>query len=289
MKRFIKTLCLMLSIAMLSVTALSLAACEDIKKVEITVSVYDISNSKQVEKTFTVDFYRHLADDTTDAILSYVKEGYYDGLPFYKFASANTSQIMLGDIKLDGNAVKLHDADYVKNIDGEFNAAGVVGSDLKNVEGSLGLWRTWFESGAYNKNSDAAFNSGRATLYMPTSEITGYDGYFCVFGKIDLEDTDTKEAFALIKAVLANSDYYTSYTVYYTGEYGISGETLEYHCEPTEDYKEKTEDETFANNVFKAKGEQFVCFNSKEICVPIATVGGIENSITAKIVSAKVK
>ena len=289
MKRFIKTICLILSVAMLFVTALSLAACEDIKTAEITVSVYDIENGKQVEKTFSVDLYRHLADETVDAISSYAKQGYYDGLPFYKFVGSNTSQIMTGDIKFDGGAVKLQDADYVKNIAGEYKAAGVVGSDLKNEEGALGLWRTWTANGAYSKNNDAANGSGRATVYMPTSAITGYDGYFCVFGKIDLEDDETKEAVSLIKAVFGNSDYTTSYTVYYTGEYGEQGEKLVYNCILTSEYNEKLEDDAFKDSVFKAEGEQFVSFNSHEITVPMATVGGVENTVTAKIVSVKIK
>lgn len=289
MKGFIKAICLTLSVAMLFITALSLAACEDIKKAEITVSVYDIENGKQVEKTFSVDLYRHLADDTVDALSSYAEKGYYDGLPFYKFAGSNTSQIMLGDIKLDGGAVKRQNADYVKNIDGEYKAAGVVGSDLKNEEGALGLWRTWSASGAYNKNNDAANSSGKATVYMPTSAITGYDGYFCVFGKMDLEDTDTKDAVALIKAVFGNSDYTTSYTMYYTGEYGEQGEKLVYNCILTSEYNEKLEDDAFKDSIFKAEGDQFVSFNSQEITVPLATVGGVENTVTAKIVSVKVK
>lgn len=285
MKRLIKTVCAMLSLTLLAGATLSLAACEDIKKVEVIVAVYDIDSGKQVEKTVEVSLYRHLADDTVDAIKSYVENGFYDGLSFYKFADSDTNRIMIGNLKAENGTVNLHDADYVKNVEGEFNAAGVVGSDLKNTEGSIGLWRTWFENGGYNKNSDAAFSSGRATLYMPTSDISAYDGYFCVFGKFDLEDSETKEAVSLIKAVLGSSDYSTSYTVYYTGEYG----NLTYHCDLTSEYEEKIKDETFANSVFNAKGEQFVSYNSRKIIVPVATVGGVENYITAKVISAKLK
>lgn len=288
MKRFSKTLCLILSFAMLLGACFSLAACEDIKKIEITVSVYDISNNKQTEKTITLELYRHLAPDTVDAIKEYVNKGFYDGLPFYKFASSYSNQIMFGDYELSDGAVTIHDADYVKKIDGEFEKAGVVGSDLVNEDGSVGLWHTWYERDGYTGNNDAAKNSGKATIYMPTQNISGYNGYFCVFGKIAADD-ETAEAISLIKSVLSNYEYYTEYTVYYTGEYGENGETLEFHCDLTGDYEEKTEDEDFSDSVFKAEGEQFVCFNSQKIYVPVATVNGKENVVTAKIVSAKVK
>ena len=284
MKRFIKTICLTLCIALLSVTCLSLAACEDIKKLEVKISVYDSSTNNQVEKTVTVELYRHLAGDTVDAILSYVKEGFYDGLPFYK-TDDYSSQIMVGDYEYDGT-LKLHTADYIKNIDGEFEKAGVTGSDLKNAEGYIGLWRTWAAEGSYKSNKDAAFNSGKATVYMPTGTLSGYDTYFCVFGMFDLEDEDISNTVSLIKAALSNSDQTVSYTVYYTGDYGEDGSTLVYHCDLTSDYEEKIEDEDFKDSVFEAERSQFVSFNSRKITLPYNSVN---NQITAKIVSVKVK
>ena len=285
MKRFVKALCLMLCVAMTAVTCLSLVACENIKKLEVKVSVYDIGNSKQVEKTITVKLYRHLAPDTVDAILTYAKEGFYDGLPFYKL-NDYSSQIMAGDYEFTDGALKLYNAEYVKSTEGEFEKAGTVGSNLKNAEGYIGLWRTWEASSSYNKNSDAAFNSGKATVYMPTADISGYDGNFCVFGMIDLEDEITSETVSLVKAVFGDSDNTVSYTVYYTGEYGEQGEKLEYHCELTTDFDEKMEDDDFSDSVFKAEGTQFVCFNSRKITVP---VNSSTNQITAQIVSVKVK
>lgn len=283
MKRFIKALCLTLSLAMLFITVFSLAACEDLKTVEVKVSVYDITNEKMVDKTVKITLYRHLADDTVDAITEYLNKGYYNNLILYKNADNYTNQIMLGDLNYNNGSVYDYasSVDYVKNIVPEFNAAGVTGSDLKNVEGSIGLWRSWYAKDFYTSNSDKAFESGKSTIYMPTTDINGFNGYFTVFGKIELTDTETSEAIALIKSVLNNSSYYTQYTIYYTGEYG----NLAYNCMLTSEFEKQNEE--FKESVFTAEGEQFISFNSRKINVPVAEIGGVK-TVCAKVVSVSV-
>lgn len=285
MKRFFKTLCLMLSLAMLFTTVLSLAACEDLKTVEVKVSVYDITNEKMVDKTIKITLYRHLADDTVDAITDYANKGYYNDLILYKNAESNTTQIMIGDVNyINGNVVDYASSvDYVHSVAPEFNAAGVTGSDLKNVEGSVGLWRSWYESGSYTSNVNEAFNSGKSTLYMPTADITSFNGYFTVFGKIDLTDTETSEAISLIKSVLNNSTYYTQYTIYYTGEYG----SLAYNCMLSSEFDEQFKDEEFKESVFAAKGDQLVGYNKRKINVPVAELGGVR-TVCVKVTSVSV-
>lgn len=277
MKRLLKLVCCALSVFLLVATCFSLVACEDIKKAEVTVSVYDASSNKQVEKTVSVKLYRHLAPNTVDTIMEYAGKGYYDDLVFYKATSYST-QVLVGGVKFADGQVVNYTADYVKKIDGEFKAAGTVGSNLLNENGALGLWRTWYENGNYNKNGDAAFNSGEATLYMPTSTKSDYDGYFCVFGELDLDDEETSDAVSLVLNVLNNSAYTTSYTQYYTGEYG----SLTYHCVPTDDFDSDTE-------VFEAKGDQFVSYNKTELKIPVAEIDGVANTVTAKIVKVTIK
>ena len=277
MKKLLKLVCIALSVCLLVATCFSMVACEDIKTAEVTVSVFDASSNKNVEKTVSIKLYRHLAPNTVDAITDYAKQGYYNDLVFYK-NNAYATQVMVGGVKFDNGNVVNYTADYVKNIDGEFKAAGVVGSNLVNENGAIGLWRSWYENGDYNKNSDAAFGSGAATLYMPTSTKTDYDGFFCVFGELDLDDEETTDAMSLILSVLNGSTYSTSYTQYYTGEYG----SLTYHCVPTDEFGSETE-------VFEAKGDQLVSYNKTELKIPVAEVDGVTNTVTAKIVKVTVK
>ncbi len=288
MKRLLRYLSVML-IAVLSLSVcFSLAACEDIKKLEVKISVYDVANKKNVESTLSVDLYRHLAPDTVDAVIKYAKEGFYDGLPIYKFATDNGSQYMMGDYKLNGTAVEKNEAEYVKNIDGEFNASGVIGSDLLNKKGSVGLWRTWeagaSDNGSFTKNSDKAFSSGSATWFMPTDTLSGYNGYFCVFAQIDTGNKTNAKIYDYLSAVFADTSCYVSYTVYYTGE---DYDSLEFHAETTEEFNARSDE--YKESVFTAKGEQFVCYNKTEIYMPFATIGGVENSVAAKVLSVTVK
>ncbi|MDY6368048.1 MAG: peptidylprolyl isomerase [Clostridia bacterium] len=288
MKRFLKTACVLLSVLMLFAAFMTLAACEDLKTVNVKVSVYDASSEKMVEKTVKITLYRHLADDTVDAITDYINKGYYNDLVLYKNTESNTQQIMIGDLNYKNGQVVDYasSVSYVHAIAPEFNAAGVTGSDLKNTEGSIGLWRTWLANGSFSSNVDAAFNSGWSTLFMPTTDINSYNGYFTVFGKIELTDEETSEAVALVKNVLNSGkegEQIAYYTVFYTGEYG----NLVYNCMPSDEFDEQyASDEDFKNSVFAAEGEQFVSFNRRKIVVPVGDLGkGGDKVITAKIVS----
>jgi cyclophilin family peptidyl-prolyl cis-trans isomerase len=288
MKRFIKFICTALVAILSSAICLSLVACEDITSLSVTVSIYDKDASKNVEQTIEIDLYRHLAPDTVDAILSYVEQGYYNDLLFYKNADseAYTSQVMVGDYAFVNGAINAYTQDYVSPIDGEFEKAGVTGSNLLNIKGAVGLWRDWNKGDTYKQNSSNSYNSGKATWYMPTTNLTGYDGYFCMFGQIDLDDEDTATALSDLIALFSDSELYTSYTVYYLGD---DVEDLTLVIETTEDYQEKIDNKTLEEaDIFSPEDDQLNSYAKREIYMPIATINDVENVITAKILSVEV-
>ncbi len=268
MKRIFKVLVNVMAVLMLSVFALGLFGCQDIKKLQVTVEV------DEKEYTLSVDLYRHLAPNTVDAIVGYVNEGYYNGKVFYKFESTNNKQIMMGDLYFDesGAIQKAKKAE----IKGEFTNNGVKGSDLISAKGYIGLWRTWYDYGEDNsfKKSDDARDSGSATWYMPTetTELSNYNGNFCVFAKFDVNDDANKNAYNALADIFASSDNYTTYVIYYTGEYDAdkkdSDYGLEYHCITKEAYallSAEEKEEIFAT---EDKKGQLVCYNATNVQVP---------------------
>ena len=218
----------LIAILMLVVVLASCMACEDIKTLKITVDVYqglETTTPKSYEVKF--DLYRHLAPETVDGVQSLVKNGYYENTIFYKYANENTEQVMLGDYVYDANAtgdVKFKDNTKTKSyIKGEFEKAGVKGTDLVHEKYSIGLWRLYDVNLANYGGSvakldgvDSVYNSGSSSLFMPTSTLSGYNGYFTVFGKIT--DDDSKENFDKIVTALNDGTYYATYTVFWTGD-----------------------------------------------------------------------
>ena len=286
MKRFTKILFNIVACVMVVGACLGLTACEDIKKLEVTVSVYDADESAIVDKTLTVDLYRHLAPETVDHIINEcVNKGYYNDAIFYKFSNTNTNPIMMGDLLYKGGEVKQNDSVSVPTVKGEFTNGGTIGSNLLHKEGSIALWRTW-TAGDNSYSTSGSVKTGRGTWMMPTSAISGYDDWFCIFAQIDLEDEDNSETWNAIKSVFSSSEDYVEYVIYYTGNYDANGSFannhgLTFHCETAEDFEELDTDDYFT-----AEGGQFVCYNKTTVKVPFATVNNA-SQIGAKIKSIK--
>ncbi len=283
MKRTFKKIVSLLAVAVMSVCCFSFAACEDIKTLEIQIQAYNYTDKATYEDvTLTVDLYRHLAPKTVDAIVEYVEEGYYDNTTFY-LLKEYSNQIMVGDLKLDGKTIKQNATK--PTVAGEFEKGGTTGSDLVNNEGYVGLWRSWASQGAekssYKQNN--GMTSGSATWYIPTAEIADYNGYFCVFGKFDLENEDNKTAIDYIKSALNNNS--EQYVIYYTGEYNAEAENngLTFNCISLDDFNALSEDDK--DKIFVAEGNQLVSYNQKTISVPKFegdSAGAMIKSITVK-------
>lgn len=273
MKRFFTFVMAML---MAFACTMTLAGCSkaDIKNLQLTIQLYDYANDKQVEYTMDIDLYGHLAPKTVDAIVSYVNENYYNDTVFYKTSSYD-SQIMIGDYKFDDELL-------VKNAEkptlaGEFTYGGQKtegGSPLSAKKGTIGLWRSWYaQDDSYTGRN--ATNSGSATWFIPTQDISSYNDYFCIFAQYDLDKADNQQVIDALTSIFANEENYATYVVYYTGEY----DSLQYHCVAKEDFDaDKIED------LFEAKDNQLVCYNKTEIKVPVTPTG----AIAAKIVSGTV-
>ena len=292
MKKIRKLFINIVAMLLVAFSCLSLTACEDIKTLEIKVNVYNTTSSKMEEKTLEIDLYRHLAPNTVDTIVNYVEEGYYNDTFFY-VNEANGSQVMLGDLKFTADKTIVQNLDNGKlkdAINGDFEMNNVKGSNLTNTEGSVGLWRDWFVKNNY-KTSDETRNSGRATWYMPTSDLSAnYDGWFCVFGQFDLEDgSSNHETWSAIKALLNTENDYELYTVYYTGEYNADNSVLNngltFNCVTSTAYADVDKD-----TVFKPEGEQLAGYASYQIKVPMVNKGNkTTKSIAVSISSITVK
>lgn len=287
MKKLFRLFVNILAVALLCSICLGVTGCskDEIKTVELKVQVYNLEDDVASTKTIKVNLHRNVAPKTVDAIINLVNDGYYDRAVFYML-SEYPSQIMVGDLKTDEDGV-LFNSKAPQLPYSEFTYGGTTNSNLTNKSGAVGLWRSYYAKDAssttYKTTSDA-MKSGRGTWYMPTTEFSAYNGYMCVFGMIDLEDEQTAQAIELIKEVLNQASCYTSYTIYYTGEYDASnpeaedGYGLKFNCVKTEDFDADTE-------YFTAKDKQLVCYNKYNVKVPNLTDSG---KPMARIESAKV-
>lgn len=296
MKRLIKKIMVSALAVMMVCSCFFFTGCRDVKKLEITVSVRVEEDGlyKLEEQKLTIDLYRHLADKTVDAIMEYANSGYYNGTFFYQTIRFNddtthNTKLLIGDLRFDETTGTIVKNAAKPNIEGQFTHGGTVGSDLMNVEGSVGLWRTWNANDSYSSYNST--NTGSATLYFPTGDITAYNDCFCVFGKFDVESDGNKDAWANIKTSCSDADYYDEYVIYYTGEYSDAADAVDngltFHCVTKAEYDSMSEEQL--EEVFKAEGAQSVAYNSCTIRVPMYQETNTSRAVaTSKIVSIRV-
>ena len=280
MKRLTKIFVNLLAVLLIGTACFGTAGCvEKITTLDVKVQVYNYTAEEMQEVTLKVNLYGHLAKKTVDRVISYAKKGFYNNNVFYKMNGTtsqigSTNQIMLGDI-VDDDGVAMT-KNIFPTIKGEFERNGVAGSNLVNEKGVIGLWRSWYENSNYNTN-ETSMDSGKATWYIPTSTISSYNDWFCVFAKIDLEDEETANALDLITKAFDETT--EKYTVYYTGEYDES-KANENHGLKGNVVKSVDFDES---DYFKAEGAQLVCYNKQEISVAMH-----DGEVAAKILSISV-
>lgn len=288
MKRFKKIFVNVMALMLLIVSCFGLSACkEDIRTMKLTISVYNYDEEVLDFETvtLTVDLYGHLAPKTVDAIEKYVNDGYYNDTVFYKTGlSSFSSHIMLGDIKMNNNALEMN---AVKpQLTGEFEYGGTVGSNLTAKKGSIGLFRSWYaeNDGGYAVSNNS-MHSGRATWFIPTSDSTSSSlaDWFCIFAQFDVNNS--KNATALDLITKAVEEYTVECVVYYTGEYDATKADENYgltaHIATAEDFEELDVEVYNDDN-------GLVCYNKQTVKVPFVN-GNVNEGAAVKIVSAKVK
>ena len=284
MKRFSKIFITLVATVMLCMATFSFGCTQKITKLTINLQVYNYESTAQMkDHVISADLYNDLAPNTVSAITGYANDGFYDNAIFYKIVG-ESSAYTVGDLFVDA------DGDIIQKIKpqivGEFANNNVVGSDLTNKLGSIGLWRSWYESddNVYRTSSEAR-NSGRATMYLPTAGIAGYDGYFCVFATFDPEETDNKSAVDALSLAFSSGNYKT-FIVYYTGEYDANKPNenygLTFNCVPEADFEDVDED-----TVFKPEGAQLECYGKYTIQVPVNETGDFAAVISSVRVTKK--
>ena len=198
MNKLKKVFITMLALVVSCVCMLGLTACseEDIVEAKFNIGVYNYTEDEMDSFSIDVDLYGHLAPKTVKAISKYIKNGYYNNTVFYKMASYE-NQFMIGDLKYDPD-LETNEGFYLNDempmVEGEFKFGGTTGSNLKHKSGSIGLWRTWSAQDASYSMGRTGTDTGRATLFMPTTRMQSYDDYFCVIGMYDTTDSDNEEA-----------------------------------------------------------------------------------------------
>ena len=272
MKTFKRIIVNIFAAAALAFAAFGFTACEDIKTLEVKIA------AGGEEYTLTVDLYRHLAPKTADAMLSYVEVGYYEGAVLYKMDGYD-SQIMVGDLIESSGAVVQN---AVKpEIYGEFESNGTKGSNLTAESGAIGLWRSWYSHDGSYTISSSARDSGRATWFIPTADISSYDGYFCIFAQYDTADENNSAAIEAITEVFSDEENYNEYTIYYTGTYdpqaADNNHGLTFHCVPADEFDEDSIDDLFTAD---EKENQLVKYNAVNVDIPV--------NFSARIVSISV-
>ena len=285
MKRISKLFVNILAVIMLAFGTLSMTACADVVTLEVTLEVYNFSESRFYEEDevkLTIDMQRHLAPKTVDAITEYATNGYYDNTVFY-LMEGYTTQLMIGEIKYENG-------EFVKNavkpqIEGEFEYGTTKGSNLVNDEGYIGLWRSWYaqDDGQHKYESSNGMGSGRSNIYIPLDVISEYDGYFCVFGTIDYTIAANDTGVNAVGEILSNN--YTTYVVYYTGEYDQEKPDEDYgltfHCITADEYSELSTEEKDA--IFTAEADQYVEYNMHRIRIPNSTTDGKPSAVIKSI------
>ena len=279
MQRLKKLIVVLMAVVMACVCSVTLFGCakEDIKKMEVKIAVYNFESSGTTETyTMSIDLYRHLAPNTVDAIVKYVNEGYYNNKVFYKDA-AYSNQLMIGDLRFTAGETENSgfSLDEKPTIEGEFKYGGTTGSNLTAKKGSIGLWRSWLAQDEGQKDNRNATDTGRATWFIPTTSISSYNDYFCIFAQYDVNNSGNADAIAALTDAFDSSANYEEYVIYYTGEY----ENLTFNCVAKEDFDE----ESLGDDLFKAEGAQLMCYNHYTVRVPMH-----EGDVAAKIVSAKI-
>lgn len=190
----------------------SLTACEKISKLEINITVYDVEADEMVEKTLTYNVHESLAPNATREIKKLIADGYYNDAFFYSQNTANgdtaSSLMFFGGLnRVDGvitqnTPVAIPEADFTHN--------GYEGSNLVNNVGYIGLWKTW----NYNQDYTKGNQNSNSTMFMPTTSLSNYNGYFCVFAKY--ASSDDLELLKDIIDLLDTADYTTEYVCYYS-------------------------------------------------------------------------
>lgn len=250
MKRFLKVFTSLMAILIMVIASVTMVGCgEDIKTAKVKIQLFNYSEKdfySESDSTLTIDLYAHLAPKTVEAITKYINEGYYNNALIYQMEVNDKDQIMVGDLKVDGDSIVENQdgtVNIVKNtikpvLPGEFEKGGTKGSDLVNKKGSVGLWRDWYASGDYTNSSATA--SGTSTWFMPTETISAYNGYFCVFGQIDLGNSANSNVLDVLAEIFDTSTNYTEYVIYYTGTYDASKPDcgLTFHCVTTARFSE---------------------------------------------------
>lgn len=298
MKRLFKKIISMVAAMVMAIGCFMFTACSgNATTLEFKVMVYDSSAGKVVENVLEVDLYKSVAPKTVDAMIKYAKEGYFDGMTFYVMtsfdgSSAYTNQIMFGDFYYNASEkVLMQSETYAAKpfLDGEYTNAGYVGNNLTNERGAIGLWRAWKTGNDYKTNN--WYNTGKTTWYIPTSTISDYDDNFCVFGKINLNDSTSSATWSKISAVCNNSSLTNSFVIYYTGDYidddAVNNNGLEFHCLPSDDFEDLSDDEK--EKVFEAESGQYVKYNKTTVKIPLRNDGSGTMSSAAYVKSVSVK
>ena len=188
-----KVFCVLLISLLLVATALSAAACsadtteaspsETIAQWQkmYTAGEFGIRSKKNpfVEFTFDTDetirleLYPNVAPLSVDNFITYVKEGFYEGIAFHRIIS---SAIQWGAYEVKEDRLVYKEATHPA-IKGEFKSNGV-SNTLSHRKGVISMARS-------------TVNSATSQVFICPVDVTSYDGSYAAFGRVIDEESMT--------------------------------------------------------------------------------------------------
>lgn len=246
-----KVITIILAAAMAAMMSFSFGCGARISTVTLNVRLYTAATTYDTYQ-IELSLYEHLAPDTAVEFKKWAKEGVYDGMAFY-LMDTYASQVMVGDLKWEGAELKLVQPQTFA--EAEFAANGTTGSNLENISGSFGLWREFDRESGYQSDG---FKKTVSTIYMPTTTISAYNGYFCVLGKYS-DDEDSVTAMNAIKDALNGDEAETYVRFQFKND-----ETVRLMTE--EEYDAISSDRVDEDSVVKITVPAFMCYIESVEC-----------------------
>lgn len=247
-----KVITIILAAAMAAMMSFSFGCGARISTVTLNVRLYTAATTYDTYQ-IELSLYEHLAPDTAVEFKKWAKEGVYDGMAFY-LMDTYASQVMVGDLKWEGAELKLvQPADLCRGRSSPRTARRDPISKTSPVRSVCG------ENSIGNPAiSRTASKRPFSTIYMPTTTISAYNGYFCVLGKYS-DDEDSVTAMNAIKDALNGDEAETYVRFQFKND-----ETVRLMTE--EEYDAISSDRVDEDSVVKITVPAFMCYIESVEC-----------------------
>ena len=124
--------------------------------------------------TIRVELYKSVAPITVNNFITYVEEGFYEGVTFHRIKQGQ--MIQTGGFVIEDNVFVQKEPTHPA-IKGEFKINGV-NNTLSHTSGVISMART-----------DLSFDSATSQFFICSATVTGWDGSYAAFGRVIDEES----------------------------------------------------------------------------------------------------